>query len=264
MSIRLLALDIDGTLTNQLHEVSDENTTAIRRACNAGVFVTIATGRGRLASTCIADALRIHGPVVHYGGAWIVDTPGGETLKVFPLEPDVVHQVLLIARELKTTAQIYQEDLVLVEYANSFSTRYVEKFRLPLCLEPHALDKTFRDVPKMLLLTTEDREEEVMNACAEMLGSSAEVSRSQRGFIEINCVGVNKATGLVYVAEMLDIMREEIAAIGDSYLDMEMMRWAGIGACVENGVEAARDCADVIIPSCDDNGVARFIEQYIL
>lgn len=264
MGIRLLALDIDGTLTNQTHTVSEENILAIRRAQEAGVFVTLATGRGSLASSHILSAIGTQGPSIHYGGGWIVEAPGARTLQLSPLPVDVVHEVLLLAHSLETTAQLYQNDLVLVEKMNPFTERYVQKFGLPLQLSPRALDETFTDVPKILMLCDQAQEDAIIAACKANLGDLAAVSRSQAGFIEINCPGVNKASGLAYVADMLGIAQEECAAIGDSYLDMEMLEWAGVGACVENGVEAAKACANRIIPACDANGVAHFIEQYIL
>ena len=264
MTIRLLALDIDGTLTNQTHVISEANALAIRRAQEAGVFVTIATGRGCLASRHILSAVNVQGPSVHYGGGWIVEAPSARTLHLFPLSPDVVHETLLLAHSLQTTAQLYQNDLVLVEKHNPFTERYVQKFDLPLQLVPQALEQTFHDVLKILMLCGQEREEEIISACREALGDMVAVSRSQAGFIEINRPGVSKASGLERVADMLGIAREECAAIGDSYLDMEMLEWAGLGACVEDGVEAAKASADLIIPACDENGVAQFIQQYIL
>lgn len=264
MAIRLLALDIDGTLTNQVHEISETNALAIRHAQETGVFVTLATGRGSMASRHILAAIGTHGPSVHYGGGWIVEAPGARTLQLAPLEPDVVHEVLLLAHSLQTTAQLYQDDLVLVEKINPFTERYVQKFGLPLQLIPKALEQSFTNVPKILMLCDREREDAIIAACKESLCGAAAVSRSQAGFIEINCPGVNKASGLAFVASMLGIAQEDCAAIGDSYLDIEMMEWAGVGACVENGVPAAKACADLIIPACDENGVARFIQQYIL
>mgnify|MGYP001334073143 CR=1 FL=1 len=264
MPIRLLALDIDGTLTNQVHVVSEANMLAIGRAKEAGVFVTLATGRGSMASRHILEAIGTQGPSIHYGGAWIVEAPGAQTLQLAPLEPDVVHEVLLLAHSLEATAQLYQNDLVLVEKSNPFTERYVQKFGLPLELIPRALERTFTNVPKILMLCDQEREDELIRACKEGLGDAAAVSRSQVGFIEINCPGVNKASGLAYVADMLGIAREDCAAIGDSYLDMEMLQWAGVGVCVENGVPAAKACADLVMPACDENGVAAYIQQYIL
>ncbi len=264
MAVRLLALDIDGTLTNSVHEIPSENLAAIRRAQKAGVFVTVATGRGRYASRNIMKALDVHGPAIYYGGAWILDAPSDVTLQLSPMEPDIVHEVLLLAHRLRTSAQLYQEDTVIAEAENPFTARYVSRFNMPLRIEPHAVDMRFDNVPKILMLTSNDREDEIVSACSEQLGERAAVSRSQKGFIEINRFGVDKSLGLAFAANRLGIPRDETAAVGDSYLDAEMLRWAGTGVCMENGVEKVKQCADLIVPSCDDNGVAYYIDRYVL
>ena len=63
---------------------------------------------------------------------------------------------------------------------------------------------------------------------------------------------------------MLGIRREEVAAVGDNYLDREMIEWAGLGVCMADGAEAVRAVADLIIPPCDEDGVSYFIEHHIL
>ena len=264
MAIRLLAVDIDGTLTNQTHTVSDANTEAIRAARQAGVFVTLATGRGHLASREILRAIDVSGPSIHYGGAWIIEEPGGATLYFTPLTPEVVSETLALAKELRVIAQLYQENIVLVEKANPFTQRYVQKFNLPMRIEPHICNKKMCDVPKILILTAPEDEERILTICSDRLGEQAEITRSQLGFIEINRLGVNKASGLAFVADMLGIQQEETAAIGDSFLDADMLQWAGEGVCVDNAAEAVKQWADVIVPSCDDDGVAYYIRQYLL
>ena len=63
---------------------------------------------------------------------------------------------------------------------------------------------------------------------------------------------------------MLGIHQDEVAAVGDNYLDREMIEGAGLGVCMADGAEAVRVIADLIIPSCDEDGVSYFIEHHIL
>ena len=264
MAVRLIALDIDGTLTNDARRVSQENLDAVARAQAAGVFVTIATGRAYRASLPILRALNVQGPSMHYGGAWVVDTRTQQTLHLSPLSAETVHDVLQISHELNTTAQLYQENTVIFEKENPFSMGYVTKFDLPYRIVPDAIDQTFHDVPKMLMLTDRAHEAELIAAVTEKLQGRADVSRSQPGFIEINCRDVNKATGLSFIAEYLGIQQTEVAAIGDSYLDLSMIQWAGDGVCVENATKDVLKSADTVVPSCEANGVAYYIDHYVL
>lgn len=98
----------------------------------------------------------------------------------------------------------------------------------------------------------------------EKLGERAHVTRSQPTFIEINAPGVSKGSALARLAKIMGIDRSEVAAVGDSYLDQDMIEWAGMGVCVEDGVPEVKAAADVIIPPCMENGVAAFIDRYVL
>lgn len=91
-----------------------------------------------------------------------------------------------------------------------------------------------------------------------------EVSASSPGFIEFNRLGANKGTAAELLAARLGFGRDEVAAAGDNTLDLELVRWAGLGAVVADGNPDVKREADVIIPACAEDGVAYLIENYIL
>lgn len=91
-----------------------------------------------------------------------------------------------------------------------------------------------------------------------------EVSASSPGFIEFNRLGANKGTAAELLASRLGFGRDEVAAAGDNTLDLELVRWAGLGAAVADGNPDVKREADVIIPACAEDGVAYLIENYIL
>ena len=66
------------------------------------------------------------------------------------------------------------------------------------------------------------------------------------------------------LAESLAILQAETAAIGDNTLDQDMIEWAGVGCCVDNGKEAVKEVADMILPAQAEEGVAWFLENYVL
>ena len=69
---------------------------------------------------------------------------------------------------------------------------------------------------------------------------------------------------MMLLAEELGIDQSQTCAIGDNTLDQDMIEWAGVGCCVENGKEAVKAAADMVIPGPQDEGVAWFIEKYVL
>lgn len=264
MAIKLLALDIDGTLTNQLHAVSPRNIAAIRKAKEAGIVVTLATGRGCIATKPIWIDTDLHGSSIQYGGAMIVDIDSGRIEKLHALDPAVIRDVLNFAAEQNVPAQIYVDETVILEQMSSHSTGYIGRHNLPYIIDPDIRKKDFLNVPKILAFAGNGREEDLFESFRKRFDGIAQVSRSNPVFIEINCLGVTKATALEELSGQLGIDRSDVCAIGDNFLDREMIEWAGLGVCMESGAEEIKAMADLIIPPCDEDGVAYFIEHYAL
>jgi len=264
MAIKLLALDIDGTLTNQLHTISPRNIAAIQRAKEAGIVVTLATGRGCIATKPIWQQADLHGASIQYGGAMIVDIDSGRIEKLHALEPAVIRDVLNFAAEQDVPAQIYVDETVILEQINPSSKGYIGRHNLPFVIDPDIRKKDFFNVPKILAFAGNGREEALFETFRVRFDKVAQVSRSNAVFIEINCLGVTKATALEELSGQLGIDRSEVCAIGDNFLDREMIEWAGLGVCMEDGAEEVKAIADRIIPRCDEDGVAYFIEHHLL
>lgn len=264
MAIKLIALDIDGTLTNQPNDVSEGNRRAVQSAIEAGVIVTLATGRGRIATKPIWEVLKLHGPSIQYGGAMTVDIDSGKLLQIHALDPEVIREVLEYSVSVGVHAQIYVDDVVIFEKIGPRARQYIERHHLPYLVDQDIRKKTYRNVPKILAFAELEHKDEVLAQFRKRFAGIAQVSQSNPGFIEINCLGVTKASALMELSQALGIPQSEIAALGDNYLDQEMIEWAGIGACVADGAEEVKAVSDLIIPPCSEDGVAYFIEHYVL
>ena len=262
--IKLIALDIDLTLTVEKDIISERNLKAIREAQQAGIFVTIATGRGFLSSRKIWKALEIEGPTIQYGGAMLVHSPDGTPIEVHGLAPETVAQALQIAHELGIHIQIFDGDTVVTEKDCAFFDFYHKRTDLPFRIEPDLRQRQHTGVPKALAYAEPEQAGKLAPVFAERLRGLAGVTISSPGFIEINTLGTNKGIALARMAEMLGIRQEETAALGDGTIDLSMIRWAGDGVAVDNAVEAVKAEANIIVPSCADDGVAYYIEHYCL
>lgn len=263
MEIKLLALDIDGTLTNQ-KIISARNRLAVQRAIDSGVHVVLATGRGRIATRPIWKQLDLHGPSIQYGGAMIADIDTERALVLHEMPPEIIHEVLRFSAEQDVPAQIYVDDAVISDRPSDVARGYVNRHNLPYIIDPDIFTKTYHNVPKVLAFAPLERQDTLFSAYKERFAGIAQVSRSSPGFLEINCLGITKASALEELSSMLGIPREMTAAIGDNFLDQEMIEWAGVGACVADGAPEVQAVADLIVPACDEDGVAEFIEKHVL
>lgn len=264
MPIRLIALDVDGTLTHGADSISQRNLDAIHAAQRRGVFVTIATGRGFSASRPIWQKMGVHGPVINYGGAQITDTETGEPVYIEALPPDVAQAALSYAHQLGLHAQIYQGDVVITERDHPFFQRYCSKMNLPREIDEKLRTRRMESAPKILVYAEPEIEDRMRELFAARLDGLAGVSKSEPGFIEINCASASKGKALSVLAERLGVSREETAALGDSYLDISMIEWAGDGVAMANGLPEVKAVADRIVTACADDGVAEYIERFVL
>lgn len=262
--IRLLALDVDDTLLPQGGVISRDNLSAINRARDAGVYVAIATGRGYIGAAPICKTLDIKGPVIVFGGAKIMDTRTGECLLNSQIPPDLVREALETAAELGIYAHIFEGDGIVCERAHPYSDAYIRGQNLPRRLDPHIRQKQWRHVPKVLAITEPEKTPVYISLFQERFKGRLKISGSRPGFIEINRLDAHKGNALMRLAEMMGLNREQVAAVGDNSLDLEMIRWAGLGAAVADAEPEALASADIIVPSCNQNGVAWLIERYIL
>ena len=259
--MKLLALDIDDTLVMTGKLPSERLKKAVRLAEDHGVTVVLATGRGFLGTKKIRESLSAYGPLIHYGGAVVSDGRTGEHLFVNYLRPEDVVTAFAIADAFGIHAQIYEEDTVVFRKANAFTERYTGILNLPCIEDPDLLFRPLDNIPKVLYAVDPANEAELFKEIRSLLPKHISVLCSKPGFIEIGSVSSTKGSALKKVAAMLGVTREEVTAIGDNTLDLDMIEWAGTGVCVANGNALVKEKADLIIGSCEDDGVAEYLES---
>ena len=152
---------------------------------------------------------------------------------------------------------------MIAEEPNPYVEGYAEKLDLPCEYDPDIMKKTWYNVPKVLMMTIDEKAQRLIPKFQKKYAGKLKVSGSSKGFIEFNNPDSHKGAGLEWVAGYLGIAQKDTVAVGDNSLDLEMIRWAGLGCAVDNGKPEVKEAADLVIPSCADFGVARLIECII-
>ncbi len=124
------------------------------------------------------------------------------------------------------------------------------------------IERTSHVSPKIMAMSDPDNIPSLMARLQEEFRDVALVNTSKKWMVEIVPLGVDKGIASAKLAKKLGISREETLCIGDSLNDAPMIEWAGLGVVVANGSDAAKSYADVIMPSCDEEGVAKTILEY--
>ncbi len=265
MDIRLVALDIDDTLVDHSSIIPQRSLNALRQAQAQGVEIVLATGRGYLGTEAIRRQL---GDGFHYiicfGGALVAAyDSGAPRIHRFLREEDVA-ACIRIANDLGLHVQIYQGDEVIFQRMTEFARQYCAYQKLPCRTDEELLEHDLSGVPKVLIYAPPAEEEAYKRLVSERLPKHLHALGSKPGFIEIGDISVTKGSAVKALAEQLGIDRAETCAIGDNTLDQDMIEWAGVGCCVRNGKESVQAAADMIIPAQSEEGVAWFLERYVL
>jgi hypothetical protein len=263
--IRLIALDLDGTLIGPDLIISPRVRASIKAARERGVEITIVTGRMFAAAKPFAQTLGIAGALVCYQGAAIYEAASGVVLRETPVRQDVTREVLAWAAERGVHAQCYGDDRIYVDHINRFSQRYYEVAKVEATLVPSLRD-AFAERPTIKLVLVDDPErcEEHMKVLAPLLGTRAYITRSHKDFVEVLSPDVNKGEALAFVAARYGTTPAETLAVGDAWNDVPLLEAAGIGVAMGSGPPELLARADAVVGDVAHDGVAEAIERFVL
>ncbi|QHW30751.1 HAD family phosphatase [Paenibacillus rhizovicinus] len=246
-TIKLVALDMDGTLLNDRQEVSKENAKWIRKALDAGVIVSFATGRGYQSALPYAEQLGLETPMITVNGGEIWTRP--QVLHKRTLMPvsylTRLHELALRHPECwywaYTTTGIYNKENW-SEVASRLDERHWLKFGYYT-----------EDKPMLQAILKE----------ASSWGG-LEITNSSPSNLEMNPEGVTKASALRELCAVLGFGMSEVAAMGDSMNDIAMIREAGLGVAMGNAQDEVKAAADVVNVTNEEDAVARLLQDYVL
>jgi len=263
--IRLVALDLDGTLVGDDLVLRPRVRDAVAAAQAQDVVVTIVTGRMFQAARPFARALGVGGAMVCYQGAAIFDASTGATLRETPVRSDVTRDVLQWAHEHGVHAQCYADDQLYVEQINRFSERYTALARVVPVVVP-SLRAAFAERPsiKVVLVDDAERADQYLAALRPLLGDRAYLTRSHVDFVEVVDPRVNKGEALAFIAQRYGVPLAETLAVGDAWNDVPMLDAAAVGVAMGSGPPELLVRADHVVADVAHDGVAEAIERYVL
>lgn len=271
--IKMIGLDLDGTLLTDKKELTDRTKAALRRAIEVGITVLVASGRPWMG---VPEELR-NFPGMRYAltsnGARIIDTKDDRVIEEHLLSPELALKALAVCGKYDTLQEVYfdgqgyapEDQMAYVEkyHRNPSMCEYMRKTRLPVKDIRKLVEQENRGLDKVQALFADmDERETAWKELEQEKG--LELVGSLQYNIEINAAGVNKGTGLVNLGRMLGIRREEIMAFGDGDNDIAMLREAGFGVAMANADEQVKAAADYITLSNEEEGVAEAIERLVL
>lgn len=272
MSIKLIVMDMDGTLLDDDHAtVSRRNIDALQAASKQGVKLALASGRTWSLLVGAQEQLKVLDYAILANGAAVWDVAAGKS---------ICKNTIPNALALSITGVLHRAGLAFEVYCDgqgyvraSDREKIMEECLSPAFAQffdahtvyPETIAQALagRDVEKFDVLYVPDEKRRSVQAEVETLGPVA-LTQALRYNMEFNAVGASKGAALQILTERLGLKADEVMAFGDAANDLEMLSWAGWSFAMENGTDEAKAAAKYLTGRNSDSGVAMAVEKYVL
>lgn len=267
----LIALDLDGTLTNSEKLITPRTFDALMTAQRAGVRLVLASGRPTRGIAPLAEQLQLAnygGFVLSYNGGRIIEWATKRALYSQTVSPALIPQLFAFAEQAQLPIVTYLPNEIL---ASRIGDAYLEE-ESKINAMPVVVAKDFVQeankleggATKFLIPGDPDKLVELEVQMKSSLSSQMEVFRSAPYFLELTPKGIDKAQSLQRLLEHLDLQRESLVAFGDGYNDLSMLEFAGTGIAMANAAEEVKAISNMVTTSNDEDGIALALEKLCL
>jgi Cof subfamily protein (haloacid dehalogenase superfamily) len=269
--IRLLVLDVDGTIAGSSNAVSQAVIEAIRAARGQGIQVAIATGRMYRSALRFHRAVESQLPLLVYNGAWIQDPFTNEIHQQLNVSPEDALELLDYFEQTELRSQVgvhfYSNDRLYVREIAADTESYARRSGI----EPMAVGdlRQILDYPLTKVLAL-GRDPQLMARVTQSLKERYKSDRlyltqSSAIFFEATHPQVNKGAAVRFLAEeLLGLRAENVMAIGDNFNDLEMLSYAGLGIAMGDAPEPVKAIAQWVAPNVEQDGAAVAIQKFLL
>lgn len=267
MSYKMIVLDLDDTLLRNDSTISPRTKKALMDAQEAGVKVVLASGRPTLAMQAIAQELHLkdYGSfILSFNGAKIIECQSGTEWFSSTLSPETVHELYEISQREKVWIHTYVGNKIITGEANLYTDIEGELTKLDIKKVDHFIDAVTEPVVKVLMLEEPSILAKVETKLQKEFSGRLSVMRSKPFFLEFTEAGVTKGTSLQYLIDRMGIRQDEVIAIGDSYNDLSMIEFAGLGVAMGNAADEIKRQANFVTDTNLNDGVAKVVEEFIL
>ena len=272
MEKKILFLDLDGTLLNDEKKVTPGNRLTIKEALARGHRVAIASGRPLESALEQARRAGLAGEgcfVIAYNGGNIYDCTAGELILRRTLELEDVYRIYDEAERRGLYIQTYDRGDVVIE--PRCDERNTERYCALSEMTWRRIGDIRRDLSappvKVLMIDFQDRAplDDMARWLREEMGERVECFFSSSCFMEVVPAGTDKGTAVTGLCRQLGIDIRNAIAAGDENNDIPMIRAAGVGVAMANGIQEAKDAADYITERDNNHdAIEEIIRKFLL
>lgn len=266
---KLIAIDMDGTLLNDRHEVPEDVKYTLSEAKKQGIKIVLCSGRpiGGIRSYIKALNLNQEGDfAIAYNGALVQDTHTNEVVAELSLGHADLVKLYELSMELKTPMHFFDTKGVYTPNADISDYTVLEAYlsEIPLGYRQVSDIPTNISIPKIMFVNHPDKLNRTIEELPKSLNKQYTIVQSAPYFLEFVHPSASKGNAVKMLAEQLGIKQEETMTIGDNGNDLSMIEYAGCGVAMGNAIPEVKAAADFQTRSNNESGVAYAIRKLAL
>ena len=268
-SYDMLVMDVDGTLLTSQRTIGEATRNEIVKAQERGKTIAIASGRSIAGMRSIAANISLEkfgGYVIAYNGAVVLNCKTGEYVCNQIIDREWIAEIRQIAREAQVGILAF-EDTKKELIAEGVQTAYVENeakvFGVSIREVTDFVKEITFPVNKIQLVGEAEQMKQVEELMQEKFGDRLNVLRSDPHYVELLPKFVDKGAAVAKLIRHVDCKRDRVICVGDSPIDIPMLRQAGMGVAMENAQSPVKEAADYITGSNDADGIVTVIQKYM-
>lgn len=265
---KVVALDLDGTLTNSQKVISPKTKEVLNKAMEKGVIIVLASGRPEMGIVPLAKELNLtegNGFIIAYNGGKMIECKTQKTIYSNQIPEVLKKDIYEYSKALEITLLTYNENGVITEDSEN---PYVKKEAFNNSIEIEKTNNLLAyvtyPVEKFMLVGEPEKVKDVLPKFQEKFKGKLNIFCSEPYFIEIMPLGVEKSFAMKSLLEYLNLEVEQLMACGDGMNDIPMIEFAGFGVAMENACADVKQIANYITESNDCDGVANAFEKFVL
>lgn len=264
--IKVIVTDIDGTLLNSQHKLTERTEKALKAAMAQGIKVVLATGKTRRSVDDIIKRLDLKTPGIYVQGL-VISHPDGSEEHLGTLDAGLMRRVLTFIEDRGFQAMAYSGKRILVRNNTAEAIILTEEYDEPKPEVVGPLVNIVEDVPinKLIFCGREAKHITALRwQLTHLIDGDARITQALPDAIELLPFGASKGTALKLLLKEMGLEPENMLAIGDGENDIEMIQLAGMGVAMGNANPKLKAVADATVASNDEDGVAEAIEKFVL
>lgn len=261
--IKLLAIDLDGTLLDDDYQCDLATRELLLRLQNEGVHVVFCTGRALEPTKKLAADLGMGSYLVSDNGAVVYHIPTKSAILIREISPQSLNGIMEILEG--TGAHIDATSLrtmYTVPHSEEIAEMYKKYMANPIVLE--RIRDLSDPILKVTLFAVPEQITKIINSLPDKLQAyPVKCFQSGPTFIDVMHEESTKGNTLHYLSHQLGISPQQVMAIGNYYNDMDMIQFAGVGVAMENAPEDVKKIANFVTSSNNNQGVKKAIETFM-